>query len=139
MIKTPVLLIQKINGFAVASISIYLSRYDQPASIRSSSFVVPCHTSFAETKYPSTVDEKLNSEVGTYVWMQHQCSDICIPCLYGFSFFDYRYISYYIYCLIVFVLTMLLVYRLSMSHRNLSTSAFGATLASLFILINVRF
>jgi hypothetical protein len=53
-------------------------------------------------------------------------ADIRIPHLYGFGFSDHRHVSYYTYRLIASVLTMLLVYSLSMSNKNLSTSAFGA-------------
>jgi hypothetical protein len=80
----------------------------------------------AKAKYPSTMDKKLSSKVGTYAWMQHQCPHILIPHLYGFGFSDYRHVSYYTYCLIASMLTMLLVYSLSMSNKNLSTSTFGA-------------
>ncbi|KAH8593060.1 hypothetical protein B0O99DRAFT_715281 [Bisporella sp. PMI_857] len=41
--------------------------------------------------YPGTVDEKLSSEAGTYVWMQDRCPDVRIPQLYGFGFSDRRY------------------------------------------------
>ncbi|PVH67511.1 hypothetical protein DL98DRAFT_380515, partial [Cadophora sp. DSE1049] len=47
-------------------------------------FRCPMPHKLSEAKYPSTVDEKLSSEVGIYVWMQHQCPDIRIPHLYGF-------------------------------------------------------
>lgn len=40
----------------------------------------------AEPKYPGTVNEKVASEVGAYVWMQEMCPDIPIPRLYGFGF-----------------------------------------------------
>jgi hypothetical protein len=81
----------------------------------------------AKAKYPGTVDEKLCSKVGTYTWIQHQCpdNDIRILHLDGFSFSGHRHISYYTYRLIAFVLTMLLAYSLSISNKNLSTSAFG--------------
>lgn len=47
----------------------------------------------AEARYPGTVDEKLGCEVGAYVFMQENCSDIRIPHLYGFSFSDGRQVS----------------------------------------------
>jgi hypothetical protein len=88
-------------------------------------FRCPMPHKLAEARYPGTVDEKLSSEVGTYAWMQHHCPDIRIPHLYGFGFSDHRHVSYHTYCLIAPVLTMLLVYSLSMSNKNLSTPAFG--------------
>ena len=47
----------------------------------------------AEERYPGTVDEKLGCEVGAYVWMQRNCSDIRIPHLYGFGFSDHRHVT----------------------------------------------
>ncbi|KAL6869397.1 hypothetical protein ACO1O0_000722 [Amphichorda felina] len=44
----------------------------------------------AEEQYPGTVDEKLGCEVGAYVWMKWNCSDVRIPHLYGFGFSDHR-------------------------------------------------
>lgn len=44
----------------------------------------------AEAIYPGTIDEKLGCEVGAYVWIQEQCSDIRIPHLYGFGFSELR-------------------------------------------------
>jgi hypothetical protein len=89
-------------------------------------FRCPMPHKLAEVKYPGTVDEKLSSEVGTYAWIQHQCPDIRIPHLYGFGFSDHRHVSYYTYHLTDFVLTMLLVYSLSMRNKDLSTSVCGA-------------
>ncbi|KAH8651802.1 hypothetical protein BGZ60DRAFT_497399 [Tricladium varicosporioides] len=54
-------------------------------------FRCPMPHKLAEAKYPGTVDEKLSSEVGTYVWMQEHCPDIPIPRLYGFGFSDNRH------------------------------------------------
>ena len=62
----------------------------------------------AEAKDPGTVDEKLSSEVGMYTWMQLQYPDICILHWYSFSFSNHCHVSYYTYCLIDSVLTMLL-------------------------------
>jgi len=45
---------------------------------------------------------------------------------YTTSTSDYYYVSYYTYCLIASMLTILLVYSLSISNKNLSTSAFSA-------------
>ena len=89
-------------------------------------FRCPMPHKLAEVKYPGTVDEKLSSEVGTYAWIQHQCPDILIPHLYAFGFSDHRHVSYYAYYLTDSVLTMLLMYSLSMRNKDLSTSACGA-------------
>ncbi|OAA71340.1 hypothetical protein ISF_01891 [Cordyceps fumosorosea ARSEF 2679] len=39
----------------------------------------------AEHKYPGSLDEKLRTEVGAYVWIQESCPSIRIPHLYGFG------------------------------------------------------
>ncbi|KAG5951304.1 hypothetical protein E4U53_003400 [Claviceps sorghi] len=39
----------------------------------------------AETIYPGTLEEKLRGEIGAYVWLQQNCTDIRVPRLYGFS------------------------------------------------------
>ncbi|KAF4629963.1 hypothetical protein G7Y89_g8178 [Cudoniella acicularis] len=68
-----------------------------PVKVRSAGFNknlvfrCPMPHKLAEAKYPGTVDEKLSSEVGTYVWMQEHCPDIPIPRLYGFGFSDNRH------------------------------------------------
>ena len=61
-----------------------------------------------------------------YTWIQHQCPDVRILHLYSLGFSDHHHASSYTYRLIASVLTTLLVYSLSMSNKNLSTSAFGA-------------
>ena len=48
-------------------------------------FRCPMPHKLAEAKYPGTVDEKLSSEIGTYVWMRDRCPDVRIPHLYGFG------------------------------------------------------
>jgi len=48
----------------------------------------------AEAKHPGTIDEKLSSEVGAYVWMQEFCPDIPIPHLYGFGFSDNKHFTH---------------------------------------------
>jgi len=99
MIRISVLSSHRTNGFGAASICVFLSRYNREASVRSSSFAALCHISFAEPRYPGTVDEKLSSEVETYVWMQDRCADVRIPHLYGFGFSDHRHVSSP-YCLV---------------------------------------
>lgn len=70
-----------------------------PVEVRSAGFNqslifrCPMPHKLAEAKYPGTVDEKLSSEVGAYVWMQEHCPDIPIPRLYGFGFSDNRHVS----------------------------------------------
>ncbi|KAI1839579.1 hypothetical protein JX266_014210 [Neoarthrinium moseri] len=48
----------------------------------------------AEAKHPGAVDEKVGSEVGTYVWMQSQCPEIRIPHLYGFGFTNHLHFTH---------------------------------------------
>ena len=57
-------------------------------------FRYPMPHKLAEAQYPGTVDEKLGSEVGAYVWMQEKCPDVRIPHLYGFGFSDGRHVSF---------------------------------------------
>ncbi|KAF2220301.1 hypothetical protein BDZ85DRAFT_275887 [Elsinoe ampelina] len=38
--------------------------------------------------YPDALDDKVNTEAATYMWMQRHCSDIRIPKLYAFAFSD---------------------------------------------------
>jgi hypothetical protein len=87
-------------------------------------FRCPMPQKLAEAKYPGTVDEKLSSEVGTYVWMQDRCPDIRIPHLYGFGFSDHRHVSP-LHRFMTFVLIMPLAYSLYMSNKGLFISAFG--------------
>lgn len=47
----------------------------------------------AESRFPGTIDEKLSCEVGSYVWIQSECSDIPIAFLHGFGFSDHRHVS----------------------------------------------
>lgn len=50
-----------------------------PVEVRSAGFNknlmfrCPMPHKLAEAKYPGTIDEKLSSEVGTYVWMREHC------------------------------------------------------------------
>ncbi|TAQ86259.1 hypothetical protein B7494_g5429 [Chlorociboria aeruginascens] len=39
-----------------------------------------------ELQCPGNAEEKLRSEVATYIWIQSNCPDIPIPCLRGFGF-----------------------------------------------------
>lgn len=57
-------------------------------------FRCPMPHKLAEDKYPGTVDEKLSSEVGMYVWMQDRLPHIRIPYLYAFGFSDHRHVSH---------------------------------------------
>jgi hypothetical protein len=53
-------------------------------------FRCPMPHKLSESRFPGTVDEKMESEVGAYVWMQAKCPEIRIPRLYGFGFTDGR-------------------------------------------------
>ena len=72
-----------------------------PVKVRSAgfnknlNFRCPMPHKLAEARYPGTVDEKLSSEVGAYIWMQEHCPDIPIPQLYGFGFSDNRHVSFF--------------------------------------------
>ena len=46
----------------------------------------PMSHKLAKATYPGTIDEKLSSEVGAYIWMQEYCPDIPILQLYCFGF-----------------------------------------------------
>ena len=56
-------------------------------------FRCPLPYKLGEDNYPGTTDEKLGCEVGAYIWMQENCTDIRIPHLYGFGFSDGRQVS----------------------------------------------
>ncbi|OBT60084.1 hypothetical protein VE03_10364 [Pseudogymnoascus sp. 23342-1-I1] len=56
-------------------------------------FRYPMPHKLAEAVYPGTIDEKLSCEVGAYMWMQDNCSDIRIPHLYGFGFSKDRHFA----------------------------------------------
>ena len=83
-----------------------------PVEVRSASFNknlmfrCPMPHKLAEAKYPGTIDETLSSQLGTYIWIQDECTDIRIPHLYGFGFSDNRHVSY-LYHLKPAVLTLL--------------------------------
>ncbi|KAM4065851.1 aminoglycoside phosphotransferase [Hirsutella rhossiliensis] len=51
-------------------------------------FRCPMAHKLAEDVYAGTIDEKLRSEVATYVWMQEHCANIRIPALYAFGLKD---------------------------------------------------
>ncbi|KND92742.1 hypothetical protein TOPH_02888 [Tolypocladium ophioglossoides CBS 100239] len=53
----------------------------------------PMAHKLAEHHYPGTVDEKLSSEVSTYIWMQQHCHDVPIANLLGFGFTDGRHFA----------------------------------------------
>ncbi|KAL7914479.1 hypothetical protein GGI35DRAFT_466462 [Trichoderma velutinum] len=57
-------------------------------------FRCPMPHKLAEAQYPGTVDEKMRCEVGAYVWMQENCSDVRIPYLYGFGFSGHRHFTH---------------------------------------------
>ncbi|KAL8367268.1 hypothetical protein RB599_010318 [Gaeumannomyces hyphopodioides] len=61
-------------------------------------FRCPLPHKLAEAQYPGTVDEKVGCEVGAYIWMQENCSDVRIPHLYGFGFSDGRQFTHASHC-----------------------------------------
>ncbi|PNY25379.1 Aminoglycoside phosphotransferase [Tolypocladium capitatum] len=54
----------------------------------------PMPHKLAEARYPGSVDDKLNCEVGTYAWIQDNCPEVPIPHLFGFGFSDNRHFTY---------------------------------------------
>lgn len=46
----------------------------------------PLPSKLAESRFAGTVDEKMRTEIASYVFMQRECPDIRIPHLYGFGF-----------------------------------------------------
>lgn len=56
-------------------------------------FRCPMAHKLAEDVYAGTIDEKLRSEVATYVWMQEYCAHIRIPALYAFGLKDGSHVS----------------------------------------------
>ncbi|KAF1733706.1 hypothetical protein CRV24_005234 [Beauveria bassiana] len=63
-----------------------------PIEVKSRSFsgqvIVRCPlpSKLAESRYPGTVDEKMSTEIASYVFMQKECPGIRIPRLHGFAF-----------------------------------------------------
>lgn len=55
----------------------------------------PMAHKLAEDHYPGTVNEKLGTEVATYIWMQQHCQQVPIPNLLGFGFTDGRHVCFY--------------------------------------------
>ncbi|KAI1504954.1 hypothetical protein F5X99DRAFT_331996 [Biscogniauxia marginata] len=41
-----------------------------------------------EAEYPGNVEEKLRTEIATYIWLQKHCPDVPIPILHGFGLPD---------------------------------------------------
>lgn len=56
-------------------------------------FRCPMAHKLAERQYPGTIDEKVSSEVATYIWIQENCPDIRIPNLFAFGFRDGSHVS----------------------------------------------
>ncbi|KAL2755825.1 hypothetical protein ACRALDRAFT_1033775 [Sodiomyces alcalophilus JCM 7366] len=68
---------------------------DQDGSVTRTLLVrCPMSHKLAEAQYPGTVDEKVSTEVATYVWMQEHCPDVRIPMLLGFGFTDGRHFTH---------------------------------------------
>ncbi|KAF4978007.1 hypothetical protein FZEAL_5552 [Fusarium zealandicum] len=51
-------------------------------------FRCPMPHKLPERTHPGSVNEKLSSEVGAYVWVEEHCPEIRVPVLYGFGFLD---------------------------------------------------
>ncbi|PYH92100.1 hypothetical protein BO71DRAFT_411241 [Aspergillus ellipticus CBS 707.79] len=49
---------------------------------------IPLPFKIGEANNPGNVDEKLRSEVATYIWIHENCPTVPIPILYGFAFSD---------------------------------------------------
>ncbi|KAL1856003.1 hypothetical protein Plec18170_003870 [Paecilomyces lecythidis] len=47
---------------------------------------IPLPFKIGEEKNPGNMDEKLRSEVATYIWINQNCPTVPIPSLYGFAF-----------------------------------------------------
>ena len=46
----------------------------------------PLPYNIGESEFPGNADEELRSEAATYIWIEDNCPDVPIPCLYGFAF-----------------------------------------------------
>ncbi|KAI1468552.1 uncharacterized protein F4812DRAFT_372768 [Daldinia caldariorum] len=54
----------------------------------------PLPYKIGEAEYKGNVEEKLRTEIATYIWFQQNCSDVPIPTLYGFGLPDGSYFSH---------------------------------------------
>lgn len=53
----------------------------------------PLPYKLGEDKFPGNVDEKIRSEVATYIWLQENSPDVPIPVLHGFGLPDGQCVS----------------------------------------------
>ncbi|KAI0971288.1 hypothetical protein F4678DRAFT_472741 [Xylaria arbuscula] len=60
-------------------------------SARKVVFRCPMPFKLAEARYPGSIDEKLSSEVGAYIWIEENCPDIRPPHLFGFGMMNGRH------------------------------------------------
>ena len=63
-------------------------------STRKVVFRSPMPHKLAEARYPGSIDEKLNSEVGAHIWIEENCPEIRAPHLFGFGMTDGRHVSH---------------------------------------------
>jgi len=54
-----------------------------------------------EANYPGNVEEKLRTEIATYIWLHEQCPDVPIPTLHGFGLPDGQCVSSIHLCLVL--------------------------------------
>ncbi|KAI1126236.1 hypothetical protein F5Y10DRAFT_216389 [Nemania abortiva] len=57
-------------------------------------FRCPMPHKLAEARYPGSIDEKLRSEVGAYIWIEEHCPEIRSPHLFGFGRIDGRHFTH---------------------------------------------
>ncbi|KAL2213275.1 hypothetical protein CC79DRAFT_1299223 [Sarocladium strictum] len=57
-------------------------------------FRVPMPHKLAEGRYPGSVDEKVDTEVGAYIWVEEHCPEIKVPHLFGFGYMDGRHFTH---------------------------------------------
>jgi hypothetical protein len=51
-----------------------------------------------EAEHPGNVDEKLRTEIATYIWLEEHCPDVPVPVLHGFGLPDGACVSTYSLC-----------------------------------------
>lgn len=74
-----------VHGSFNACIPIYV---DESAKFRPRKVFIrfPLPYKVGEAQCPGNAEEKLRSEVATYIWIQDNCPGVPIPCLRGFGF-----------------------------------------------------
>lgn len=61
----------------------------------------PLPYKIGEAENPGNVDEKLRTELATYIWLQQHCPDVPIPVLHGFGLPDGACVSqlFHVFCI----------------------------------------